>query len=147
MNRIRSLAIAAMLMVALTVLAQQSATAPAGTDKEEHGQPSAHRGIPPVDQHLKLLTEKLDLTDDQQAKTRSILKEMNDASQKITQDENLSREERMTKVRASRMKADKQLRVFLTDDQKKKLDQLEQEPHPGLHDNGNGATQPAQPKI
>jgi Spy/CpxP family protein refolding chaperone len=130
-----------MLMIALTALAQQSATAPAGTDKEQHSQPSAHPGMPPVEQHLKLLAEKLDLTSDQQAKTRPILKEMNDATRKIAQDENMSRAERMDKVRASRMKADKQLREFLTDDQKKKLDQLEQEPPPRLHDNGNGATQ------
>jgi len=29
---------------------------------------------------------------------------------------------------------------FLNDDQKKKLDQLEQEPHPELHGNLDGAT-------
>ena len=39
------------------------------------------------------------------------------------------------KVRACREKADKKIREILNDDQKKKLDQLEQEPHSGLHGN------------
>jgi hypothetical protein len=45
----------------------------------------------------------------------------------------MSQEERMGKVRASREKADKKIREILNDDQKKKLDQLEHEPHSGLH--------------
>jgi len=39
-------------------------------------------------------------------------------------------------------KADKKIREILNDDQKKKLDQLEQEPHPELHGSLNGATPP-----
>jgi hypothetical protein len=38
----------------------------------------------------------------------------------------MSREERMGKVRACREKADNEIRKILNDDQKKKLDQLEQ---------------------
>jgi len=45
-------------------------------------------------------------------------------------------------VRPWREKADKRIREILNDDQKKKLDQLEQEPHPELHGNLNGATPP-----
>jgi len=36
-------------------------------------------------------------------------------------------------VRACREKADKKMREILNDNQKKKLDQLEQETHPELH--------------
>ena len=36
-------------------------------------------------------------------------------------------------VRACREKADKKMREILDDDQKKKLDELEQETHPELH--------------
>jgi hypothetical protein len=38
----------------------------------------------------------------------------------------MSREERLGMVRACREKADKKIREILNDDQKKKLDQLEQ---------------------
>jgi hypothetical protein len=48
----------------------------------------------------------------------------------------------MGHVRASREKADKKIREILNDDQKKKLDQLEHEPHSGLHGKLNGATPP-----
>ncbi len=54
----------------------------------------------------------------------------------------MSREERLGHVRAWREKADKKIREILNDDQKKKLDQLEQEPHSELHGNLNGATPP-----
>jgi Spy/CpxP family protein refolding chaperone len=127
MNRIRLLAIGTMLMLALITVAQQTATT-----SDAHGGSS---GVPTVERHLKLLTEKLDLTVDQQAKIKPILKELHDATQKLMQDESLSREERLDKVKPLREKADKKIREILSDDQKKKLDQLEQEPHSGLHAN------------
>lgn len=122
MKPTRLLAIASMLTVALTALAQQ---------------PSE----PAVEAHLKVLTEKLALTENQQAKARPILQQMKDAEQKIKQDDNLSRKEQLEKVRPFRQKADKKLRKILTDEQKVKLDQLERGPHDELHDNLSGATQ------
>jgi Spy/CpxP family protein refolding chaperone len=131
MNRFRSLAIGTMLMLALTVVAQQAATKSAAPAKGSvHGS-----GVPTIEGHLKVLTEKLALTGDQQTKIKPILQELHDAMLKAVQDESMSREERLGKVRASREKADKKIREILNDDQKKKLDQLEQEPHSGLHGN------------
>jgi Spy/CpxP family protein refolding chaperone len=132
MNRIRLLAIGAMLMFAFATAAQQST--PGG---DAHG---GSGGAPTVEKHLKVLSEKLDLTVEQQTKTKPVLQEMQDATQKLIQDESMSREERLGKVRACREKADKKLREILNDDQKKKLDQLEQEPHPEMHENLNGTT-------
>lgn len=54
----------------------------------------------------------------------------------------MSRDERLDNVRACRYKADRELRKMLSDEQKQKLDQLEQEMHPGLHGNTNGAAPP-----
>jgi Spy/CpxP family protein refolding chaperone len=130
-----------MLMLALTVVAQQAA--PDRSPKDERGQGGRRDGVPTVEGHLKVLTEKLALTGDQQAKTKPILQELHDATQKVVQDESMSREERMGQVRTSREKADKKIREILNDEQKKKLDQLEQEPHPELHGNFKGATLPA----
>jgi hypothetical protein len=106
------------LVVALSTLAQQPAD--------------------PVGAHLKLLSEKLGLTEEQQAKARPILQEMTDAEQKIKVDDNLSYKERLEKVRPFREKADKKLRKFLTDEQKAKLDALEHQPHSELHEKLNG---------
>ncbi|PYX02558.1 MAG: hypothetical protein DMG86_06740 [Acidobacteria bacterium] len=135
MNRFRLLAIGTTLMLALTTAAQQ-----APTSSDAHG--GSGGGVPTVQEQLKVLTEKLDLTGDQQAKIKPILRELHGAMQKLVQDESMSREQRLGNVRACREKADKKIREILNDDQKKKLDQLEQEPHPELHGNLNGATLP-----
>ncbi len=140
MNRL--LAIGTMLIVALTAPAQQTATRPGGTDKEEHGQRGAQDGVPTVESQLKVLTEKLDLTGDQQDKVKAILQELHDATLKLVQDKSLSHEERLAKVRPQRYKADKQIREFLSDDQKKKLDQYLQGPQSEMHGNLSGATPP-----
>ena len=137
MNRIRLLTIGTLLMFALNGAAQQAATG--GINKDEQSQ-SAAPSMSPVERHLKVLAEKLDLTSDQQDRARPVLQEMHDATQKAEQDQSLSPEQRMDQVRAARVKADRQIRDVLNDDQKKKLDQLEQEPHHELHGNMNGAT-------
>lgn len=139
MNRIRLLAIGAILIFALTVAAQQTAAGPGGTDQDEPGQRAAQGGVPTVGQQLKVLTGKLDLTADQQARITPILQELHDATQKLVQDKSLSREERLAKVRPQRYKADKQIREILSDSQKKKLDQYLQGPHSEMHGNLSGA--------
>lgn len=120
MNRIRLLAAGMALAFALPSIAQQSATPPA-----QH--------LPTVDQHLKGLSEKLDLTADQQEKARPILQEMQDAMQKVMSDKTLSPEQMHEQMRPAREKADKALREFLTEEQKKKLDELESQSHPDSH--------------
>ncbi len=95
--------------------------------------------MPAVETQLNVLTEKLDLTADQQAKTKTILQQLDDSTQKIMQDESMSRDERMDNVRTCHHQADKELRLILNDDQKKKLDQFEQEPHPEFHGSASAA--------
>jgi hypothetical protein len=126
MSWIRSLAIGTVLIFALAVLAQQIATTPT------------------VDEQLKVLTEKLDLTAGQRAKVRPIMQELHDATEKLMQDERLSREERLAKVRPQRKQADKKIRALLNDDQKKKLDQYLAGPHDEMHGGLSGATAPPQ---
>jgi Spy/CpxP family protein refolding chaperone len=143
MNRL--LAIGTMLLVALTSPAQEASTPLGRADKEAHSQRDAQDGVPTVETQLKVLTEKLNLTGDQQARIEPILEELRDATQKLVQDKTLSREERLAKVRPQRYKADKQIRGILSDDQKKKLDQYLQGPHSEMHGNLSGATPPPRP--
>jgi hypothetical protein len=118
-----------MLIVAFTVSAQTGPTAAPAPDKQEHSSASTQSGLPPAEQHLRVLSEKLDLTADQQAKLRPILQQMFDERQKVMQDDSLSTEARQQKESAALDKADKQARNFLNDDQKQKLDALERQPH------------------
>jgi periplasmic protein CpxP/Spy len=131
MDRIRLFAIGTLMMFALTAGAQQSATASAGTEKPNHG--STQNSTDPVEQHLKKLSEQLNLSPDQEDRVRPILQEMHDSMAKAEQDQSLSDEQRMAQKHAAFMKADGQIRPILNDDQKKTLDQLEQQMHPEMH--------------
>ena len=144
MNRLRLLAIGSMLLIAPGMLAQQ--TAPTSEPAK-----SAAQGVvlPDVGDQLKVLTQKLDLSADQQPKVKNILQELHDATLKLMHGESRSHEELLNKVRPLRMNADKKLRQILNDDQKQKLDQYLQGSHPEMHGNLSGATPPAteKPKL
>jgi protein CpxP len=135
MNRIRLLTIGGVLLFAPAMLAQQTAQ-PGGSSKVG----TQDLDLPKVEEQLKVLTQKLDLTVDQKPKVKAILQELHDATQKLVQDEAMSNEQLLDKVRPLRLKADKQLREILSDDQKKKLDQYLQGPHPEMHGNLHGTT-------
>ena len=141
MNWIRSLAVGTLLIFALAVLAQQTATKPSTSSK---GGAENAGAMPTVEEQLKVLAEKVDLTASQRAKVRPILQKLHDATEKLMQDERLSREERLAKVRPQREQADKKIRALLNDDQKKKLDQYLAGPHPEMHGGLSGVTPPPQ---
>ena len=123
MNHFRLLATGTMLMFALICPAQQTAATSADPGEQRHEQSAA-------DAHLRALSEKLDLSADQQLKIRPILQQMLSAREKLMQDSSLSSEARQQKQKTLHDKADKQVRKFLSEEQKRKLDQLEQEQHP-----------------
>ena len=112
MNRNRLLAIAFVLACALPLIAQNAAV-------------PSH--LPSVDQHVKLLSDKLALTVDQQDRARPIIAEMQDAMQKVMDDASLTEEQKHAQMHSAFMKADKEMRPFLTDEQKTKLDEMEKE--------------------
>jgi len=134
MKQVRMFTIVVALLFAAGMFAQSGSGQGPG---QNNGRGPDH-GVPTVEGHLKVLTEKLSLTDAQQAKVKPILQEMQDATQKFMQDESMSPQERQDNVKAIRYKADRKLREILDDAQKKKLDQLEEEPHSGLHGDVHG---------
>ena len=138
MNRYRLFTLGTVLIFALATHVQL-ATATAGAPAKNLSNGQGAR-LPTVETQLKVLTEKLSLTSEQQEKIKPILKELHDTTEKLAQDKNLSREERLSKVRPQRYKADERIRAILNDDQKKKLDQYEQGPHAEMHGNLSGAT-------
>ena len=140
MNRFHSLAIGTIFIFTLAAPAQPTATAPVSAGEGRQGQPAMQDEVPTADDQLKILTVKLDLTADQQAKVKPILQELHDATLKVVQDQSLSNEERLEKVRPQRFKAHDQIREILNDDQKKKLDEYLQGPHPEMHGKLKGTT-------
>src|SRR5215831_20994808 len=133
MKQIRVSAMIFALLFALSTLAQSG--------RESNQESSARYGLPTVQEQLKVLTGKLALNADQQVKIKPIIEELHDATLKLMQDEKLSEEERLGRVRPLRYNADKKIREILNDEQKKKLDQYEQGPHHEMHGNLEPKTQ------
>jgi Spy/CpxP family protein refolding chaperone len=109
-------------MFALGALAQQNSPAQGGGDQQ-----GRRRGMPSVEDQLKNLTEKLSLTDDQQAKIKPILEDTRGQMQKLMQDDSMSREDKMAKGRTVREAGNAKIRDILNDDQKKKFDDMQKE--------------------
>jgi hypothetical protein len=135
MNHIRLLAFSSVLLLALGAAAQQN---PASPEASATTAPDTHTpALTPVEQHLKMLSEKLGLSADQQAQARPILQQMHDGSQKLEDDSTLTPEQRHAAMHGLFTKADQQMRTFLTDPQKKTLDEMEAQmhsEHPGSPD-------------
>ena len=130
MNRLRLITIASMLIFpALTVAQQPVDSSPKGSVPAEQAQ----SGVPTAEGQLKFLTDQLGLSADQQSKMKPVLRDLHEATLKILRDGKLSHDDRMGEMKVSHEEADRKIRVFLTDEQKKKLDQVEHEPHPELH--------------
>lgn len=123
MKTIHKLFLLAVCMLAVGAFAQQNPPAQGGGDDQGHHR----RGMPSVDDQLKNLTEQLSLTDDQQTKAKAILQDTHDQMAKLMQDESMSREDKMTKMRSLHETASGKIRDILTDDQKKKFDDMQKE--------------------
>ena len=102
-------------------------------------------GLPPAKEQLKVLTDKLGLTADQQSKAAPIIKDLHDATLKLMEDKSLSQEERLNRVRPLRLDTDKKLREILNEEQKKKLDAYEHGPHDEMHGELTGHPSAEQP--
>lgn len=123
MKTIKKFLLLAVCLLAVGALAQQNPPAQGGGD--DQGRP--RRGMPSVDDQVKTLTEKLSLTDDQQGKVKTILEDTRSQMVKVMQDDSMSREDKMAKGRSLREAANGKIRDLLTDDQKKKFDDMQKE--------------------
>jgi Spy/CpxP family protein refolding chaperone len=95
----------------------------------QQAEAAAPHNMPSVDDHLHMLAQKLELSDEQQSKARPIITAMQDEMEKVTDNKSLTHEEATAKTHEAFMKADKKFRELLTDEQKRKLDEMEQQMH------------------
>lgn len=123
MNRTRFFLIGSIILVALSVAAQQS---PNGSASDQQHQQAVQAG---VDGHLRILTEKLNLTAEQQMKMRPVIQHFLEGQQALMADKNLTEGQRSARSEELREQANKQAREFLTDQQQAELTQMEQGSH------------------
>jgi hypothetical protein len=110
----------------LGAAAQQTGGVPTSSDKNK---PAGQGNMSNPEEHLRMLSEKLNLTAEQQDKARPIIRNMLDARQKLMRDQSLSSQQRAEKERVVHEKAARELRQFLNEEQKKKLEELEAQHH------------------
>jgi predicted ATP-dependent endonuclease of OLD family len=109
-------------LVVLGAAAQQTAADAGSIDDSKR---AAHTNMSIAEEHLRMLSEKLNLSAEQQEKARPLIQNMLEERQSLLRDQSLSSQQRSQKQRALHERADRELRHFLNEDQKKKLDELE----------------------
>jgi glutamine synthetase adenylyltransferase len=130
MKQIRLLAFLATCLFALAGLAQQNPPAQ-GTGEHKHGQMGHEMGN--VDEHVKELSTKLDLTADQQAKVKAILQENHQQMQAMMKDQSMSMEDKHAKMQSMHDSVHAKVREVLNEDQKKKFDAMVQDMNEHMH--------------
>jgi len=107
----------------------QDATPP--TPPSDSGHMGAHgRGMSSEEQ-LKHLTKTLNLTADQQAQIKPMLDSSHQQMQQIHQDQSLSQEDRMSKMKSIMDDTHSKIESVLTDEQKQKFEAMR--PHGPMH--------------
>jgi periplasmic protein CpxP/Spy len=143
MKQLRTLALLAICAFAISALAQQTppADSHAGQGQGQgQGQGMGHK-MPSVDEMVQTMTEKLSLTDDQKAKVTKIAEGVHKKMEGVLNDQSLSPDDRMAKMRAAHNDAVAQVRPILNDDQKKKLDDWQKEMQDHGHNKDGKAPQ------
>ncbi len=91
------------------------------------GRHMGRRHMPTVDDQLKHLSKKLNLSDDQQAKLKPILEDQRKQMDEIRNDSSLSREDRFSKMQEARQGSDTQIKSVLNEDQQKTFDKMRED--------------------
>jgi hypothetical protein len=98
------------------------------TQPQQPSQPQGQPQPPTIDDQVKALAQELNLDAQQQTKVRTILEDQRTQAMAVIGDSGAPREEKVQKIRAIREETISKVRNLLNDDQKKKLDQMLQEP-------------------
>ena len=119
-----------------TAVAQQNPP-PAAT-----GQPQGARRGMSVDDQLKMMTDRLNLTPDQQAKIKPLLEDARTQSQAVMKDDSLAQDDKRAKLRSIHESMNSKIRGVLNDTQKKQLDEIEQEMRDRMRQRQQGENPP-----
>jgi len=143
-KRISMLMLAGLLTIATGALAQQGGDQDApppqgdqngppmqgGNEQGEHmghGGRGGREGRMDPNQRVKMLTEKLNLTKDQQSKVKDIFTSQQKQMHSLMQDQSTSREDKRSKFEQMRTDTDSQIRAVLTGDQQQKFDAMQKD--------------------
>jgi len=112
------------LLAAGLTFAQTSQESQAPTPNKHAGM---HHNGESADQHLQMLSEKLNLTDDQKAKLKPILQDQMQQMKAVREDSSLSQEQQRAKMKSIHESLHEQINAVLTPQQQAKFKQMRQE--------------------
>jgi hypothetical protein len=125
MKRMRTVIFLCVALFAMGAFAMQSQQQPSGqttqpaTGQAEQGE---HRQMPSIDDQVKRLSDRINLTDDQQAKAKTILEDQHVQAQALMKDDSLSQDDKKQKFMSLRQTTISKIKDILNDDQKKEFD-------------------------
>ena len=123
-------------IVAILVLSAAGLTFARTLQESPAPAPNKHGGMhhngEGVDQHLQMLSEKLNLTDDQKAKLKPILQDQMQQMKAVHEDSSLSPEQKRSKAKSIHESFHDQINAVLTPEQQTKFKEMQQE-HKGNH--------------
>lgn len=124
---------------------QEAAPAQAGQSGQGMGQRMGGRQMMTVDDQVKHLTKKLNLSADQQAKLKPILEDQRKQMEAIRNDSSLAREDKFSKMQSLRQSSDTEIKGILNEDQQKNFDKMraEQQGHMGQWRKGGNNAPPS----
>jgi Spy/CpxP family protein refolding chaperone len=133
-TRISAFLCAAMFAVCMSAFAMQGPPDQGPPDQGGNGQQQGgqgqhgeHHGPPNVDDQIKHLAEKLNLSSDQQSKIKTILTDMHKQMESLHHDDSMSSDDKMEKMHSLHDATTAKIRGVLNDDQKKQFEKMEQE--------------------
>jgi Spy/CpxP family protein refolding chaperone len=121
-------------LCALPVMAQDTAPAASQGTEGMHGH---HRG-----DATAMLTQKLDLTTDQQAQVKSINDDARSQMMALRNDTSMSNDDKRAKMMEIRKTSNDKIRAVLTDDQKTKFDAMQAQMQERMKERQQGAPAP-----
>lgn len=113
------------LVVLTTGLFVAGQTSPSPQAAPAQGQPAM--GAATAETHLQMLSEKLNLTDEQKAKLKPILQDQEQQMKAVRDDTSLSQEQKIAKKKALHESFHDQINSVLTPEQQDKFKQMKQE--------------------
>ncbi|HEX4603600.1 MAG TPA: hypothetical protein VH724_06375 [Candidatus Angelobacter sp.] len=122
MKLMRLMTLLAAGLLAMAALAQQTPPAKESGDHKHGGHMGS--GMVNIDDHVKQLAAKLDLTADQQTKVKAILQDHQQQVEALTKDTSISKEDKHAKMKSIHDSVHTKVRDILTDDQKPKFDAM-----------------------
>ena len=134
MKNLRAILILSSFAFALSAFAVQ---APSSQDQDKQSDHMKRGHMPSAEAQLKHLTEALNLTDEQQSKVKTILEDTHKQAEAVMDDKSLSQDDRHAKLMGLHNAAHAKMRDILTDEQKKKFDDMQQKMQDHMHSQEN----------